>query len=336
MKIDVVILWVDPNDEKWQKEKKFYENEEKENNNDSIIDSSIERYRDFDNLKYIFRGIEKFIPWVNKVFLVTCGQKPKWINTEYEKLVLVNHSDFMDSEHLPTFNCNAIELNLNKIKDLSEHFIYFNDDMFVIDKMKEIDFFKNGLPCESAILNTVTPKLDNVVNKIWFNNCAVINRNFNKNKSIKENWNKWFSLKYGKELIRTISLNSWNNFVGFKFSHLPTSLLKSTYEEIWKKEFDVMNETSGHRFRSDRDVSQYLIKDWQIAQGKFYPRNIKIGNVFELNDENAKDVSNIIKKQKYKMICMNDANSIKEFDYVKEQVNGALQEILPDKSRFEK
>lgn len=334
MKIDVVILWVDPNDKKWQKDKNTYEKKEKKDY--EITDSSNKRFRDFENLKYIFRGIEQFIPWVNKVFLVTCGQKPEWINTNNEKLVLINHSDFMENEYLPTFNSDAIELNLNKIKELSEHFIYFNDDMFVINKMKETDFFKNGLPCESAILNTITPEVGDVVNKIWFNNCAIINKNFNKNKSMKKNWNKWFSLKYGKELIRTISLNNWNNFVGFKFSHLPTSLLKSTYDEIWEKEYKVMNETSSHKFRSDRDVSQYLIKDWQLAQGKFYPRNVKIGNVFQLNDDNAKYVSKIIKKQKYKMICINDTDGIKNFENVKEEINEALQEILPNKSNFEK
>lgn len=333
MKIDVVILWVDPNDAKWQEEKRFYEKKEKDDN--TIIDNSNKRYRDFENLKYIFRGIDEFIPWVNKVFFVTCGQKPEWMNEKCEKLVLVNHSDFMPKEYLPTFNCNPIELNLHRIKDLSEHFIYFNDDTFILKPMREKDFFYRGLPCETAVLNTVTPSFTNIVSKIWFNDWAIINKHFDKDKSIKENFFKWYNIKYGKEIFRTIMLNNWKHFLGFKFTHLPTSMLKSTYEEIWNLEPEELERTSKNRFRNEKDLSQYLIKDWQIAQGKFYPRSTKIGNVIELNDNNAEYVAKIIKKQEYKMICINDTDDIKDFEKTKQIINNSFEKILPEKSVFE-
>ena len=70
MDIDVVIPWVDPTDKEWQASKnKFL----KDLNNDKV-DNSENRFRDWDNFKYVFRGIDKFMPWVHKIYLITCGQ----------------------------------------------------------------------------------------------------------------------------------------------------------------------------------------------------------------------------------------------------------------------
>src|SRR5699024_12847127 len=83
-KIDIVKPWVDINDINWQKEKQKYDN------NDSK-DSRDIRYRDWDLLKYLFRGIEKNIPWVNKIHFITWGHIPTWMNQSHEKLNIVKH-----------------------------------------------------------------------------------------------------------------------------------------------------------------------------------------------------------------------------------------------------
>lgn len=70
---------------------------------------------------------------------------PEWLNTECPKLRIVRHEEYIPSEYLPTFNSNVIELNLHRILDLSERFINFNDDMFVIGETQKSDFFENGL-----------------------------------------------------------------------------------------------------------------------------------------------------------------------------------------------
>ncbi len=67
--MDFVQLWVDSNDTEWQAEFKRYA----AINNGDKRDV---RYRDWENLKYWFRGIEKFAPWVERVHLVTCGHYP--------------------------------------------------------------------------------------------------------------------------------------------------------------------------------------------------------------------------------------------------------------------
>ena len=131
--IDVVITWVDSNDLNWQKEREKYLDPSFSKNKHV---GAMNRYQDQGTLQYIFRGIEKHMPWVRKVFLVTCGHYPVWLNLNYDKLVLVKHEDFIPKEYLPTFNSNSILINLHRIKSLSEHFIYFNDDMYVINFCK--------------------------------------------------------------------------------------------------------------------------------------------------------------------------------------------------------
>ena len=143
-KIDFVLTWVDGSDPDWLAQRREYQP-------GRGTDAGESRYRDWDNLQYWFRGVEKFAPWVNKIYFVTWGHVPKWLNTAHEKIQIVKHEDFMAPAYLPTFNINSIELNLHRIKGLSEHFVFFNDDMFLIDSVKPEDFFKNGLPCDCCI-----------------------------------------------------------------------------------------------------------------------------------------------------------------------------------------
>lgn len=135
--IDCVILWVDGSDPEWIAQKNKYAGIKIEN-----VDNKEDRYRDWDTLKYLFRGIEKYASWFRKVFLVTCGQIPEWIDTSYPKLEIVFHEEFIPEQYLPTFNSHTIELNLHRIKELSNEFVYFNDDMFILRKTRPTDFFK--------------------------------------------------------------------------------------------------------------------------------------------------------------------------------------------------
>ena len=124
-KIDFVLLWVDDNDPVWLEQKNHYLKQEKElSHSDANSDC---RYREHGLLRYWFRAVEQFTPWVNKVFFVTCGQKPEWLDESHSKLCLVNHKDYIPAEYLPTFHSNTIELNLHRIDNLSEHFVLFND-----------------------------------------------------------------------------------------------------------------------------------------------------------------------------------------------------------------
>lgn len=102
--------------------------------------NSVNRYRDWGLLPYWFRAAEKFTPWVNKIYFVTWGHIPSFLNTDNEKLRIINHKDYIPEEYLPTFSSHVIEANLHRIPSLSEHFVYFNDDTFILRPMPETSF----------------------------------------------------------------------------------------------------------------------------------------------------------------------------------------------------
>lgn len=327
-KIDIVVLWVDGNDPQWLEEKQKYMND---SDNTSAF---VNRYREWGLMKYWFRGVEKFAPWVNHVFFVTCGHYPEWLNLSNPKLTLIKHSDFMPNDILPTFNSNSIEMYIHRIPGLSEEFICFNDDMFFIAPTEENDFFKDGKPLESFLLGTLTS--DNyydVFSHILLNNSTILNMNFNKKAVLKNNMNKIFSLKYGKEIFRNLLLFPFLFFSDFRDLHLPTSYLKSQFERVWSKENKILSTVTKGKFRSKDDVSHWLIKDWYLCEGEFEPRSPKWGKKFELGRDN--DVYNYILKQSGKVVCLNDSDDSIDFNCVQPKLVDCFETLLPDKSQFE-
>ena len=336
--IDFIITWVDGSDPEWQAEKAKYKKD--------TGDSRQNRYRDWETLKYWFRGIEKFAPWVNRIFFVTWGHLPPWLNTDHPKLKIVRHSDYIPQEYLPTFSSRPIDMNFHRISDLSEHFVYFNDDMFLIRDVSREDFFKDGLPCDAAIQDVVVPKgKDDNGDKLTadalytavFYNTAVLNRNFDKEKVIRQNMSKWFSLKYKRQIIKNFLLSHWNYFTGFKTVHLPYSYLKETYREVWDKEHEVLSAACRHKFRTATDVNHFIFSYWQFAKGLFYPRNLSDGMLLPLCNSQRKNwkIYSVIKKQKCKMLCVNDQFSGNNYEDVKKSLLSYFDYILPDKSSFE-
>ena len=110
--IDFVVTWVDNSDPQWQNEFEQYKTDTVANEENSHI-----RYSEHGLLRYWFRGVEKFAPWVRKIHFVTNGQYPAWLNLNNSKLHFVRHSDYIDSKYLPLFNSHPIENNLHRIKD---------------------------------------------------------------------------------------------------------------------------------------------------------------------------------------------------------------------------
>ena len=183
-KVDFVIPWVDGADVTWYEKKLKYSGK-------LSGDENINRYRDWGTLKYWFRGVEKYAPWVNKVYLITDNQTPEWIDLQCSKLQLINHSDFIPSKNLPTFSSHPIELNMHRISALSEHFVYFNDDCFLTKPVEKSLFFKNDVPCDSPVLSPIIMEKKDCVGKICANNMGVINTYFQK-ADVMRNKRKWY------------------------------------------------------------------------------------------------------------------------------------------------
>ncbi len=327
--IDIVIPWVDGSDPEWQQAYKKYAAIEMGRDNNTEI-----RYRDWDNMQYLFRGIEKFAPWVRKVHLITTGQKPKWLNMYAPKLNFVRHEDFIPKVFLPTFSVRPIELNLHRIEGLAEQFIYFNDDYFILRPVRPERFFRNGLPCDMAVLDTLP--MGGPRGHMLMNDVNVVNSHFRKNAVLKANPMKWLNPIYGSQLLRTVALLPFSVFPGFRNHHMPQAFLKSTIREVWEAEEPLLREVSSHRFRDITDVNQYMFRFWQLMSGKFHPTNIAKGTCrYTISDDSVEKLSAAIKSQKCDILVTADSDNVSDFKALVARINAAFDAILPEKSSFE-
>lgn len=109
--------------------------------------ASSNRFSDNSDLLFLLRSLEKFGDIFRYIWLVVAfeTQIPQWLNISHPKLKLVYHSDiWYDKSHLPVFNSLAVEANLHHIPNLSDIFVYFNDDLAVTKLLSLEDFIFNG------------------------------------------------------------------------------------------------------------------------------------------------------------------------------------------------
>ena len=333
MDIDFVVLWVDGNDPEWRAEKAKYQGM-------TLDDSNSEnRFRDWGLMPYWFRAVEKFTPWVRKVHFVTCGHVPAFLNTGHPKLHHVRHTDFMPPEALPTFSSHAIEMNIHRIPGLAEHFVYFNDDMFMLRPMPEESFFRDGLPCTYGGEHPI--ELVGEI-RIWqhaaVNDLGVVNRHFDKRSQVAQFGKKYRSRAYRwQDNIRTLAAEKLfpDYFTGFRNLHAPAAYLKSTFEAVWNAEPELLRRTTLNRFRSASDVNQWVCLWWQIASGHFAPFNTD--NVVSCADEETIDgLCNMIGAQSHDMICINDPETCVDHERLAERLHRAFETVLPQKCGFER
>lgn len=333
MDIDIVVLWVDGSDPAWLSEKNRYSPKTVDDSN------SDNRFRDWGLMKYWFRAIEAFAPWVRKIHFVTWGHLPPFLNTEHPKLHVVRHEDYIPGEWLPTFSSHTLEMNMHRIPDLAEHFIYFNDDTFLIRPVSESSFFRGGLPCTQAteIPLNLTGEMQ-VWQRAAVNDLCVINEQFDKRAAKRAGCGKFCNYRYRwYDNIRTAAFGLLipNSFLGFKNFHCPAAFRKSTFEEIWEKKPELLQRTSSHRFRSMDDVNQWLAQWWQIASGNFAPRRID-GVHCAVTDSTIDQICSMIEGQAHEMICVSDPDSENDFNLLSHRLQDSFQLILPNKSSFER
>ena len=325
-KIDFVITWVDNSDPAWRESCQKHAKAQGRH-----IAVCSERYRDWDNLRYWFRGIEAFAPWVNKIHFVTCGHLPSWLNTQASKLHIVKHSDYMDERYLPTFSSHPIEFCMHKIEGLSDHFVYFNDDFFIIDKISPSRFFHQGLPCDMAIMSPMF--IGGMHGHTVYNALDIINHFFNKREVIKKNFLNWFHPKYKGYLIRNLFDFGYSYFTGFYDHHLPQSFLKSTFIDAWKHNENLFDETCTHSFRDKEDVCIWVMRYWQLVNGNFHPYNVCNDSKYFLLDNinKVEGVAQFVASQKKNLVVINDSPLLENFERAKKEINGAFDRILPNR-----
>ncbi|MDV2912142.1 Stealth CR1 domain-containing protein [Pediococcus acidilactici] len=331
-KIDFVVTWVDSNDINWQK--KMNGHLKKMGKKQLMVGE--ERYHDFGFFKYWFRAVEKYAPWVNHVYVLTDQQVPYFF-TQSEKVTIVDHSEFIPKEYLPTFNSNSIEMFLDKIPELSEHFVYFNDDMLLNAPVTPSDFFdEHGVPLDMAVPSVLQPVGD--FDHIPFNNMIVINREFPKNRMNFKQLLSFFSYKYGlTNLVKAAMTIPFTNWSTFKIQHVAYSLRKKDFLLLKKYANSEFRETAQASFRSSNDISIWLLLEIRFMLGEFVPRTAKLGKYhdFDTTEELIKDLN----REQYKILCINDDSENKKMDIKiseSKRILAILEKKFPKKSSVEK
>ena len=181
--------------------------------------------------------------------------------------------DYIPNEYLPTFNSGAIELNFHRIKELSELFVIFNDDMFLLQPIKQDFFFKDDNPVLDTDLKYPSNIGYNNRSRVMFNNYCVVNKSFDIKKSICANWKKWFNpyalgIKRAGSNLMCFLINKTLP-VG-QYGHLAFPHLKSSFGEIWDRCYSILDANCMHKFRTKntmkhlRKKSEYMVLLIQI------------------------------------------------------------------------
>lgn len=226
-KIDIVYTWVDDSDSNWREER------EKalvtENHLISKDANAKNRFRNRDELKYSLRSIDKFAKFINHIYIVTANQRPQWLK-DHPKITVVSHEDiFPNKNHLPTFNSQAIEAHLHRIPNLSEKFLYFNDDCLLGSLAQPSDFFTaDGKICIYLSENQISSDLQ-VSNPTLYHSAC-------------KNTDELLSKTYKKE-------------TRYEVAHTPYALTKSLVQETSDLFPEIFDLVSSHKFRMPSDFT---------------------------------------------------------------------------------
>lgn len=327
MKIDLVYLWVDGSDEKWLAKK----NAELKKIGQLPVEAAGDyRCNDNDELLFSLRSVEKFADWVNHIFIVADDQIPKWLNINNSKITVVNQNDIMPKNALPCFNSNVIESFLQNIPNLSEHFIYANDDMLFMAKTKPSYFFtKNGTP----IIRVNNSKKQ----KKRLENLLPVGEKFNK---IWENGTIYDCTKLNS--IKLVYDVAGNYDYCWQESHNIDPYRKSDIKNIIdtpeiKEKVEIMRK---NRFRDKSDLQRILFHLFGVAKygykmvGNDFLTQIsqyltfRFRDIPTYTDDVKKKMSRTFKR---KLVCVQDTRDGRyrksNFDY--------LTKMFPNKSEFE-
>lgn len=171
--IDIVITWVDGQDQKLAEKRRQYALSDELEHDDV---GGITRYASIGEINWCLASINRFAPWVHKIFIVTDNQDPNVIPfleanfpEGYIPVDIVDHKDIFKGyeRFLPSFNSLSIETMLWRIPGLSRHFIEMNDDLMFGAPVSPEDFFAgDGVPvCYATKANLPLIRLTRMIKR---------------------------------------------------------------------------------------------------------------------------------------------------------------------------
>lgn len=291
--MDAVITYVNGLDPVWQADYDKYVGLPREE----------KRFRDWGTLKYLLRGIETCMPFIENVFLVVSSdsQVPVWADRNHLKVVL--HGDIIPEGILPVFNSCTIEMFLHRIPGLDEEFIYFNDDMFPLSECKRTDFFAEGRGA------------------MGFSRSLFAGNMYKR------------QCKVSSDMARkALGLGRSPFFI--RPQHICSPMLVSASAEAYAAlEEDIL--ASASRTRNAGNPNQYLYLDYMYFSGRAINRRISNKHLSQAV-YSGEQIADYILHPSTGFACINDVTMPDDrYETMRQAMVTAFETRFPDKSRFE-
>lgn len=308
--VDLVYLWVDGKDPVWQAKRNAAIGKTEESSSVNCEG----RYADNDELKYSLRSIDMYAPWIHRIFIVTDNQVPEWLNTSNPKIRIVDHKEIIPEESLPCFNSSVIEHFICNIPELSEHFLYSNDDMYINRPVTPATFFaSDGLPI--IRLNR------RFLRKYYL----LFNEKIRKKKL--SNYNQ--IVRNAADLVE----KKFGLYIGGKAHHNIDSYLKSDCRHVEDMFEEELKPTFVNHVRKGNDIQRSIFHYVALAENRGHLRYVTQKESLRIHIQNERHYA---KLEKYNplLFCMNDSEYAHDED--RARLEGFLKRCFPEKSQFEK
>ncbi|MGW6316529.1 stealth family protein [Streptomyces sp. NPDC055099] len=306
--VDAVFTWVDGRDPVWLKRRAACAGEAYHEES-----ANAARYVNRDELRYSLRSLRQNAPWIRNVYLITDEQTPSWLDTRTPGLRIVSHKEiFSDPRVLPTFNSHAIESQLHHIDGLSEHFLYFNDDVFLGRLTTPQDFFlANGLTKffpSSVLIPRGAPNAEDVpIAAAGKNNRALIEATF-------------------------------GTVIAQKMKHTPHPLRRSVLYEIEDRFPQLHHATASHPFRSldDLSIASSLHHYYAFHTARAVPGHLRYAYLDVSHPSLGPRLARLLARRDRHVFCLNDTTG-DEHDWASQQslISAFLAAYYPVPSSFE-
>ena len=308
--IDLVYLWVDGNDPKWQARRNAFLGRPVE---DKPTDCK-GRYADNDELKYSLRSVEMYAPWIRRIFIVTDAQVPEWLDLSKPKIRIVDHTEIMPEVCLPSYNSSVIEHFLYKIPGLSERFLFANDDMFLNKPVSPETFYaEDGLPVIRVTYSRLRDWLLMFKKRVF----GVPLKNYVR------------IIRNSAELVR----KKFGTYYNVKPHHNIDAYLKSDCRRAELMFEDEIGRTLSNHVRNEDDIQRSLYTFVAIAEKRCHLLPVTQKTSFRFHIQNRKHYAKL-KRYDPVFFCMNDSEYADDGD--RARVKDFLAGRFPEKSQFEK
>ena len=299
--VDAVYTWVNGSDLAWLERKNAVLAALGMETEDAA--TSAARFRDRDELRYSLRSIDMYAPWIRNIYLVTDQQIPHWLDLSHPRIRVVDHTEIFGTRGaLPTYNSHAIESQLHHIDGLAEHFLYFNDDVFVGRTLQPSMFFHGNGQAKHFMSPTSVPMAPPSYDD-EFNISAAKN-----NRALVEH-------SFGQTLVHS-------------FLHAPHPLRRSVLADIEENYQQAVATTAANRLRdhSDISVASSLHHYYGFHTLRSVPGSISCGFVNVGLSEHQPRLSRLLTARPHDVFCLNDYH---DGDVPEDEQDATLRAFLP-------